>query len=311
MADGDEKIAELQNQIARLNAEQREMETSPHRSQMAGRTADHLSTKMSISVPLRGTYPASIAVKEKARPANLRLSHPSSGEDTSISPTLAQRRKNSAAKLSLSVVTRADSPVAISSVLRDETMISATCEDPRHPITNLFDGNSKSRWMSTGLYPHCILIDFNASTKVSIIKLSCCEVEKIEILLSGTGDECAFERCILSDISHSEREPIQSRTFNIGLQIARKMKIIIHEGRDEFCTFYSLEVRGQNLSDTEGGTTSRGRVASGARWELDDDDDDSAGDGKKGDENGKDKGKVKGEQGSKDSTPTRRQPHEW
>ncbi len=63
-------------------------------------------------------------------------------------------------------------------------VLAATCTDVRHPPAAMVDGNLRTFWATTGLFPHEAVLRLPAKASLARLRLRCANVKRL-----------VFERC--------------------------------------------------------------------------------------------------------------------
>eukprot|EP00047_Mylnosiga_fluctuans_P019475 m.82865 g.82865 ORF g.82865 m.82865 type:complete len:140 (+) comp8140_c0_seq2:1166-1585(+) len=123
-------------------------------------------------------------------------------------------------------------------------VVFATSWDKQHPPENVLDGNDKTFWATTGLYPQELHITFPANTKLVLIEVRCAGVKKLSILKTDKPKPTNFEE--LDSAELQDDGGMQLHEFKIQPSPARHIKVVINSGSDDFCAIYNIGIRGQS-----------------------------------------------------------------
>eukprot|EP00466_Bigelowiella_natans_P004768 jgi/Bigna1/74102/fgenesh1_pg.27_\ len=122
--------------------------------------------------------------------------------------------------------------------------ISATSSDSRFPVSNVIDGDSKTCWVTTGLYPQEFIIAFPESVSIARIRTQTRNVRNITVEYCDQRQPTSFETLY---------GPVEIKDEGTGLQIesqqckqtsCRFLKVKILSGWSDFAVVYSFEAEG-------------------------------------------------------------------
>ncbi|KAI8930292.1 galactose-binding domain-like protein, partial [Entophlyctis helioformis] len=124
----------------------------------------------------------------------------------------------------------------------------ATSEHPKHPPDCILDGNLKTFWISTGLYPQEFVVSFPAPVSISKIIVSSMKVAHWNIEACKTDKPLQFES--ISDQSLEDTDNVL-QTHAVSPQdplVARHLRFEATRGYSPFISVHRLVVYGE-LSD--------------------------------------------------------------
>jgi len=116
----------------------------------------------------------------------------------------------------------------------------ASSSDDRHPPSNIVDGDSRTFWVSTGLYPQEFIIELDQPYDISEVKLIACNIKQLSISKCETQDADVFSSAV-QDIKFGPEANGQliDQTFKASFQ-AKHVKFTILEGWSDFCAVYKV-----------------------------------------------------------------------
>eukprot|EP00392_Amoebophrya_sp_AT5.2_P015218 g15417.t1 len=119
-------------------------------------------------------------------------------------------------------------------------VLLTTSLDPAYPDDNMLDGNEKSFWLSTGMFPQEILIEIANRNRAGLVKIASTGIR--ELRLEVSRDETDFpvnfatQDTLRLDNSH------RLQYTDLQLPQARFVKLVILSGYSEFPSVHKLEV---------------------------------------------------------------------
>lgn len=136
-------------------------------------------------------------------------------------------------------------------ILRPDVVLS-TCFDERFPASNVLDGLESTFYLTTGLFPQEILMNFSGDeVSVNRIQLVCHGVKAIKIERCTEHVPSAFEPVVDCELasppSGLQREQFQVNKATVGNGV-RFLKIIIASGYEQFAAIHSIVVEGDGPS---------------------------------------------------------------
>ncbi|KAL2916400.1 hypothetical protein HK105_204156 [Polyrhizophydium stewartii] len=121
----------------------------------------------------------------------------------------------------------------------------ATSEHPKHPPELVLDGNLKTFWMSTGLFPQEFVVTFPTQITVSKIIVSSMKVAQWNVEASKTDKPSSFEPLgdqamedtdnVIQTLSLAPKEPV----------VARHLRFEIARGFGPFVSVHRVVVYGE------------------------------------------------------------------
>lgn len=127
----------------------------------------------------------------------------------------------------------------------------ASSFDERFLPSNMIDGDPKSFWVTTGLYPQEFVVELDRPYDIACVKLVMSGVKSLVIEKSEAEDPSTFQMVtgpvkLGSDASASRTE-ITEKEIKLSGTRARHVKFIIQEGWSDFCAVYKVGLEGSPL----------------------------------------------------------------
>jgi hypothetical protein len=113
--------------------------------------------------------------------------------------------------------------------------IAGSCCDCRHPASNVAKQDS-SFWISCGMFPHYLVIEFSEPVVISRVEIKCANVGKLEIASSRDGDSFDDDELVCHAFppeSPSRRRVWHSKMFAVPSMITKRLTLTIIRGGAE------------------------------------------------------------------------------
>uniref|UniRef100_A0A665T564 Zgc:158640 n=1 Tax=Echeneis naucrates TaxID=173247 RepID=A0A665T564_ECHNA len=114
-------------------------------------------------------------------------------------------------------------------------VVVASSGDENHPPENILDGNTKTFWMSTGMFPQEFIIRFAELTKISAVTVDTYN-GRITI---GFNNLNVY---IFIEFEHREGR-LQSNVISLNGSSATHLRFIITAGYDHFVSVHKVNVK--------------------------------------------------------------------
>uniref|UniRef100_A0A6U2FRA7 F5/8 type C domain-containing protein n=1 Tax=Hemiselmis andersenii TaxID=464988 RepID=A0A6U2FRA7_HEMAN len=121
-------------------------------------------------------------------------------------------------------------------------VIFTTCNDENHPGTNIVDGNDKSFWVTTGLFPQQFIIQFKDEVKFSKLKSVTTNVRKISFEKCTEMSPTSFEKFYEVELASPQGGRIQQETHPVKEVSARFLRVTLASGWDDFASVHRISV---------------------------------------------------------------------
>uniref|UniRef100_A0A8C6VU39 Heat shock protein, alpha-crystallin-related, b11 n=1 Tax=Nothobranchius furzeri TaxID=105023 RepID=A0A8C6VU39_NOTFU len=117
-----------------------------------------------------------------------------------------------------------------------KVVFASSC-DENHPPENIMDGNTKTFWTSTGMFPQEFVIRFPEPTRVAAVTVESYNGTKTVVTINSThcpGSVMKFER--------TERH-LQLNTLSLNGSSAVHLRFVIASGHDHFVSVHRVTVK--------------------------------------------------------------------
>ncbi|XP_072244258.1 intraflagellar transport protein 25 homolog [Leuresthes tenuis] len=121
-------------------------------------------------------------------------------------------------------------------------LVLASSSDENHPPENIIDGNTKTFWMSTGMFPQEFIIRFAEPTKVSAMTLDSYNVKHLLVEKNTSPSASRFEFVTEKEFECTEGH-LQSNSISLNDSIATHLRFIITSGYDHFVSVHRVSLR--------------------------------------------------------------------
>ncbi|XP_070820205.1 intraflagellar transport protein 25 homolog [Chaetodon trifascialis] len=121
-------------------------------------------------------------------------------------------------------------------------VVVATSSDENHPPENITDGNTKTFWMSTGMFPQEFIIRFPEPTTISSVTVDSYNVKHLKIEKNTTQNASHFESVTEKEFEHTEGH-LQSNAISLNGSSATHLRFIITSGYDHFVSVHRVSVQ--------------------------------------------------------------------
>ncbi|KAJ4462823.1 putative Intraflagellar Transport Complex [Paratrimastix pyriformis] len=124
------------------------------------------------------------------------------------------------------------------------SILTASSYDDKHPPEQMLDGDEKTFWMSTGLYPQQFIIAFRAPVAISRIQTTTTNVCGMVIEKAATPDFTGPAQVIFEGELADRQGALQTESQQIpsGGPDARSIRVTIHSGHGDFCSVHKVSV---------------------------------------------------------------------
>lgn len=125
-----------------------------------------------------------------------------------------------------------------------DRVLMASSRDEDHPADNIIDGNDKTYWISTGLYPQEILLELAQPRRVSGVRLSTTNVRSVRIEGCSEPAATTFETLGSAEMDAKSKGNLQSKQLKCREQSQpiRFVKTMILSGWHDFCSVHRIVV---------------------------------------------------------------------
>lgn len=121
-------------------------------------------------------------------------------------------------------------------------VVVAASSDENHPPENIIDGNTKTFWMSTGMFPQEFIIRFADSTNISAVTVDSYNVKLLKIEKNTLQNARQFESVTEKEFEQTEGH-LQSNFISLNGCSATHLRFIITTGYDHFVSVHRVNVQ--------------------------------------------------------------------
>ncbi|KAK7934139.1 hypothetical protein WMY93_005035 [Mugilogobius chulae] len=121
-------------------------------------------------------------------------------------------------------------------------LVVASSHDENYPPENIIDGNTKTFWMTTGMFPQEFIIRFAHSTRLDAVTVDSYNVRKIEIEVNASATAKNFERVTEKEFPPTQGH-LQSNVISLNGTNAIHLRFIIKSGYDHFVSVHKISVQ--------------------------------------------------------------------
>uniref|UniRef100_A0A665TDD5 Zgc:158640 n=1 Tax=Echeneis naucrates TaxID=173247 RepID=A0A665TDD5_ECHNA len=121
-------------------------------------------------------------------------------------------------------------------------VVVASSGDENHPPENILDGNTKTFWMSTGMFPQEFIIRFAELTKISAVTVDTYNVKHLKIEKNTSQKASQFESVTEKGKGTSAGVRLYF-IFQLNGSSATHLRFIITAGYDHFVSVHKVNVK--------------------------------------------------------------------
>uniref|UniRef100_A0A3P9C762 Heat shock protein, alpha-crystallin-related, b11 n=1 Tax=Maylandia zebra TaxID=106582 RepID=A0A3P9C762_9CICH len=123
-------------------------------------------------------------------------------------------------------------------------VVLVASSDENHPPENIIDGNTKTFWMSTGMFPQEFIIHFPEPTNIGTVTVDSYNVKHLKIEKNTSQNASQFEPVAEKEFESTEGH-LQSNAITLNGCSATHLRFIITAGYDHFVSVHrTLSGRG-------------------------------------------------------------------
>jgi heat shock protein beta-11 len=129
-------------------------------------------------------------------------------------------------------------------------LLYSTAFDIEHPPTNVNDNDETTFWMTTGLFPHEIVLQFRKPAQITRITTVTAKVKNMFVFAALDKDLTDWEEI---DTTNLPELPVkQEETHQLNYQRpSYAIKIVISRGWGPFVAIYLVRVEGPTFRDQD------------------------------------------------------------
>ncbi|XP_047448402.1 intraflagellar transport protein 25 homolog [Mugil cephalus] len=121
-------------------------------------------------------------------------------------------------------------------------VVLAVSSDENHPPENIIDGNPKTFWISTGMFPQEFIIRFTEAPKIATVTLDSYNVKHLKIEKNTSQNSSQFEPVTEKEFECTEGH-LQSNAISLNGSSATHLRFIITSGYDYFVSVHRVSVK--------------------------------------------------------------------
>ncbi|XP_072289568.1 intraflagellar transport protein 25 homolog [Eucyclogobius newberryi] len=121
-------------------------------------------------------------------------------------------------------------------------LVVASSHDENYPPENVIDGNSKTFWMTTGMFPQEFIICFSNSTSLNAVTVESYNVKNMKLEINTSETAKNFEPVIEKEFSPTQGH-LQSNVISLNGTNATHLRFIIQSGYDHFVSVHKISVQ--------------------------------------------------------------------
>ncbi|XP_023199636.1 intraflagellar transport protein 25 homolog [Xiphophorus maculatus] len=121
-------------------------------------------------------------------------------------------------------------------------VVLASSSDENHPPENITDGNNKTFWMSTGMFPQEFIIRFPETTNISTVTMDSYNIKHLKIERNTSPNAANFEPVTQEEIEQTEGH-LQLNSISLKGCRATHLRFIVTEGYDHFVSVHRISVK--------------------------------------------------------------------
>lgn len=123
-----------------------------------------------------------------------------------------------------------------------------TANDERFPAANMIDGDEKTFWITTGMFPHEVLLGFKgAAANITKIRMWSYHIKKIVIEKCTESQPVKFEKIVETELS-DKAGAMQIESFAINATMGPDVKFLklhLGSGWEDFVSIHSIIIEGE------------------------------------------------------------------
>ncbi|XP_029961023.1 intraflagellar transport protein 25 homolog [Salarias fasciatus] len=121
-------------------------------------------------------------------------------------------------------------------------VVLATSSDENHPAENIIDRNTKTYWMTTGMFPQEFIIRFSEPTQIATVTLDSYNVKHMKIEKNTSQSATQFEFVTEKEFESTEGH-LQSNAISLNGCSATHLRFIITSGYDHFVSVHNVSMK--------------------------------------------------------------------
>ncbi|KAI8820776.1 galactose-binding domain-like protein [Fimicolochytrium jonesii] len=133
----------------------------------------------------------------------------------------------------------------------------ATSYHPQYPAQNVIDGNSKTFWVTTGLYPQELIVSLPKTVNLKRVAVTCTKVAHVTTEVSTAEKPAGFERLTDQDVEDTDQSfQMITPALPKSQVAARHIRFIFTKGHGPFVSVHKVVIYGGEIgsqTDTDEG----------------------------------------------------------
>eukprot|EP00947_MAST-08B_sp_MAST-8B-sp1_P004067 g4067.t1 len=129
--------------------------------------------------------------------------------------------------------------------LQVSKVLAATCNDPRHPPSNILNGDNSQFWSTTGLYPQEFILALDDASEVSRLKTFTTNVRHLVVERCEGSNPISWEKMFELEVADTDGRLQVESTRIQGQAIASYLKFKIMSGWDDFASVHHIALQGR------------------------------------------------------------------
>ncbi|XP_074527405.1 intraflagellar transport protein 25 homolog [Halichoeres trimaculatus] len=121
-------------------------------------------------------------------------------------------------------------------------VVVAASSDENHPPENIIDGNTKTFWMTTGMFPQEFIIRFADPTNITAVSVDSYNVKHLKIEKNTSQHASQFEFVTEKEFEQTDGH-LQSNAISLNGSSATHLRFIITSGYDHFVSVHKVSVQ--------------------------------------------------------------------
>merc|ERR1711998_321686 len=124
----------------------------------------------------------------------------------------------------------------------------ASSYDDQNPANNIVDGDPRTFWASTGLYPQEFVVELDRTYDIAVVNVAMANVKSFTIEKSDSDQPTNYQMVSgpvqLGNDSSASRTEIVEKQITLSGTRARHVKFTILDGWSDFCAVYRVSLEG-------------------------------------------------------------------
>ncbi|VDM16587.1 unnamed protein product [Hydatigera taeniaeformis] len=117
-------------------------------------------------------------------------------------------------------------------------VIAATSNDERFPAKNVLNVNDNNFWLTTGIFPQCLLISLNSRTALKFLKIVSTCIKSF-VVEAASDDASKYQTSVEMNADFADKQ-IQITNCPLNGALCKRIKITILSAYDHFVAVYKL-----------------------------------------------------------------------